>query len=178
MECVKRLNFFPVQGGISPYHSPRTIIEKRPLDYQVHCKFAFGALVQANQDLEQTNTNESRTIDGLYLGPIDNLQGGHKILDIHTHRVVTRRKVIPIPVTKLVIQHIEDWAKRDKVKSLKFKNRIGVIYDADWIAGVDYAEDINQPDTDNLEIEEEEDGRLGEFHKSVGPGPTQLIAQT
>ena len=37
-------------------------------------------------------------------------------------------------------------AAGDKVKSLKFKSRVGVIYDNDWIAGVEYedTEDKNE----------------------------------
>jgi hypothetical protein len=49
-ESAKKLNFFPVKGGISPYHCPRMILHQRNLDYEKHCKHAFGSYVQAHDD--------------------------------------------------------------------------------------------------------------------------------
>ena len=50
-----------------------------------------------------------------------------------------------IPVTKLVIKAVEHGIQQ-RFKSLKFKNRRGVIFhDTDWIARVDY-------DPNDLEI--------------------------
>ena len=36
----------------------------------------------------QTNTNESRMLDCIYLRSLDNIQGGHELLGLHTHVVV------------------------------------------------------------------------------------------
>jgi hypothetical protein len=33
MECAKKLNFFPPKGGVSPYYSPRMIMNQQSLDY-------------------------------------------------------------------------------------------------------------------------------------------------
>jgi hypothetical protein len=50
----------------------------------------------------------------------------------------------------MVIKAIERIAEDQGFKSLKFKNRKGAIFhDADWIAGVDYDENIQQEDDDN-----------------------------
>jgi hypothetical protein len=54
-------------------------------------------------------------------------------------------------MTNVVIKAVENMAYQQGFKSLKFKNRNGVIYhDADWIAGVDY------DDPDDIETEDEE----------------------
>ena len=46
--------------------------------------------------------------------------------------------MIEIPIPKEIIKHIEEMAAYEKLRSLKFKNRAGVIYDHEWIAGVEY----------------------------------------
>ena len=67
-------------------------------------------------------------------------------MDLNSGRVITRRKVIEIPVTELVVNADEQMAYTEGFKSLKFKNRHGVIsHDTDWIEGVDY-------DRNDLEI--------------------------
>ena len=44
----------------------------------------------------------------------------------------------------------------DKVASLKFKNRVGVIYDDDWISGLEY-EDIEDENENYSEEDQEEE---------------------
>jgi hypothetical protein len=83
------LNLFPVKGGISPYYSPRTILGLPPLDYDKHCVVPFGAYVQANHEINQTNLNAARTIDAIYLQPALNMQGGHELYDLNSNRVIT-----------------------------------------------------------------------------------------
>ena len=60
-------------------------------------------------------------------------------MDLNSGRVITQRKVTEVPVTKLVIKAVEQMAYNKGFKSLKFKNRHGVIFhETDWITGVDY----------------------------------------
>jgi hypothetical protein len=72
-------------------------------------------------------------------------QGGHELYDLNSNRVITRARVSQVSVTDMVIKAIEKIAKDQGFKSLKFKNRKGAIFhNADWIAGVDYDENIQQ----------------------------------
>jgi hypothetical protein len=60
-------------------------------------------------------------------------------MDLNSSQLITRNIVHEIPATDVVIKAVENMAYKQGFKSLKFKNRNGVIYhDADWIAGVDY----------------------------------------
>jgi hypothetical protein len=141
---ASQLNLFPAKGGISQYYSPRTILGLSTLDYVKHCTVPFGAYVQANHETNQTNSNASRTIDAIYLRPVNSMQGAHELYDLNSGRVIT---VTQVPVTDVVIKAIELIAEDQGFKSLKFKNRKGAIFhDADWIAGVDYDENIQQED--------------------------------
>jgi hypothetical protein len=154
---ASQLNLFPAKGGISPYYSPRTILGLPVLDYEKHCAVPFGAYIQANHATNQTNSNVARTLDAIYLRPALNMQGGHELYDLSSGRVITHARVTPIPVTDMVIKAIEQIAKDQGFKSLKFKNRKGTIYhDADWIAGVDYDEDIQQDVEDDEAYEDDE----------------------
>jgi hypothetical protein len=57
----------------------------------------------------------------------------------------------------VVIKAIEQIAKDQGFKTLKFKNRKGAIFhDADWIAGVDYDDNIPQDTEDNKAYDDDE----------------------
>ena len=46
--------------------------------------------------------------------------------------------MIEITITREIVEHIEEMGNSDKVTSLKFNNRAGVIDDNNWIAGVEH----------------------------------------
>jgi hypothetical protein len=112
---------FPAKRVISPYYSPRTILGLPLLDYVKHCTVPFGAYVQANHETNQTNSNASRTIDAIYLRPVNSMQGSHELYDLNLGRVITRARVTQISVTEVVIKAIERIAEDHGFKSLKFK---------------------------------------------------------
>jgi hypothetical protein len=118
---ASQLNLFPAKEGISPYYSPRTILGLPTLDYVKHCTVPFGAYVQANHEINQTNSNASQTIDAIYLRPVNSMQGGHELYALNSGRVITRARVTQIPVTEVVIKAIERIAEDQGFKSLKKK---------------------------------------------------------
>jgi hypothetical protein len=118
---ASQLNLFPAKGGISPYYSPRTILGLPTLDYVKHCTVPFGAYMQANHKTNQTNSNASRMLDAIYLRPVNSMQGGHELSDLNSGRVITRARVIQIPITDVVIKAIKRIAEDQGFKSLKFK---------------------------------------------------------
>ena len=151
------LNYFPVKGGISEYYSPKTILGGTPLDYDKHCVVPLGTYVQANHESQATNDNTARTINCIYLRPCNNIQGGHELMDLNSGRVITRGgKITEIPITSVVIKAVEAIAEREGFKSLKFKNRHGVIfYDTNWTAGVEYEEEVDDEGIINQEQDED-----------------------
>ncbi|MGC8553854.1 MAG: hypothetical protein ACP5O7_13515, partial [Phycisphaerae bacterium] len=127
--------------------SPHVILGGRNIDYNKHCQVPFGAYVQAVQENNPKNTNAPRTIDAIYLRPVDNIQGGHELMDLNSGRLITRPRAVEIPITNLVIKAVEAMAEEQGIKSLKLQNhRKTVFYPANWIAGVDY---MNENDNDN-----------------------------
>ena len=150
MVSTQQLNLFPAKGGISQYFSPHVIMTGKNLDYNKHCQIPFGAYVQANQENTPTNTNAPRTIDAIYLRPLDNKQGGHELMNLQTGMVITRNRVWEQPVTDLVIKAVETMAEEQGIKSLKLTGRNKIpLHPADWIAGVDYQPNQNEIDDDD-----------------------------
>ena len=156
MECTSKLNIFPAKGGISPYYSPRTLLNQRTFDYKKVCQVPFHAYVQANNQHTYTNSNAPHTLDAIYLRPAQNMQGGHELMDLTSGLVITHTNITEIPVTDLVIKAVEKmgYDQGFPTTGMKFTNRQGQIYlDNDWIAGVDYDE---YEDEENPEDPEDE----------------------
>jgi hypothetical protein len=85
------------------------------------------------------------------------MQGGHELYDLNSNHMITQARVSQIPVTDVLIKAIETIAEDQGFKSLKFKNRKGAIFhDADWIAGVDYDENIQQDADDDKAYKDDE----------------------
>ena len=103
MRVTHLLNIFPAKGGISSYYSPYTILSGKSIDYEKELSIPFGAYVQGSNEPKPSNTNAPRTLDCIYLGPVKSKQGGHKLMDISTGKMITRRRVKELPMTDIVI---------------------------------------------------------------------------
>ena len=145
MVSTHQLNLFPAKGGVSAYLSPHMLMTGRNLDFVKHCQVPFGAYVQANQENDPTNTQAPRTIDAIYLRPMNNIQGGHELMNLQTGLVIMRNKIWERPITDLVIRAVENMAAEQGITTLKITGRNKVpLYPADWIAGVDYEDHDDQ----------------------------------
>jgi hypothetical protein len=146
-----------VKRGVSKDYSSCMILNQTNLDYKKNCVVPFGAYVQANHESTKTSFNVTRTLDTIYLHTAQNQQGDHKLMDFNSGQLISRNIVHEIPVTDVVIKAVDNMAYQQGFKSLKFKNRNGVIYhDADWIAGVDY-DDPDDTKNEDEEYDNEED---------------------
>ena len=135
MVVTNFLNMFPAKGGVSSYYSPHVLMNKTDLDYKKHCMIPFGSYVQAFQENSPSNTLEARAIDGIYLRPMMNSQGGHEIMNLATGLVITHHKVTTLPVTDFVIKTVECMAEKQGIKGLKIEGRNKQpLFPADWDA--------------------------------------------
>ena len=122
------------------------LLKHKNLDYDKHCLILFGTFVQVNHELEPLNSNAPRMLDVIYLHATNTIQGGHELMDLNSGSVITHgSQVTEIPITTLVIKVVKTMAKYQGIKSLKFKNRHGVVFhDTDGIAVEDYEENKNE----------------------------------
>ena len=156
-ESAKKLNFFPNKNGVSKYFSPRMILHKENLDFKKHCKYVLGEYVQAFEDEASKNNNKPRTLDCLYLRPTNNHQLGYELLHLQTNRVITRHSITSVPITPSVINQVHKIAKMDKMpQGLKISTRTNnILFDASWIAGVDYNKNLFDEQDNDLDYETE-----------------------
>ena len=61
--------------------------------------------MQVHQDDAITNTMAERTVGALALGPVGNVQGGYRFLNLATWKPITRRNWTVLPVLP---QHVID----------------------------------------------------------------------
>jgi hypothetical protein len=127
------------------------------LDYERHCKYQIDEFVQAHEEPTHTNTNASRSLDCIYLRPMDNAQGGHELLHLPTNKVIKRRNLTKVPITSSIIKQVHALAELDEMpRGLKITNRANqVVFKSAWIAGVDYDEELFDDDIDDDYHEEE-----------------------
>jgi hypothetical protein len=133
------------------------IMHQETLDYAHHCKYQIGEYVQAHDESDHTNTNAPRSLDCIYLRPMDNVQGGHELLHLQINRFVKRRTMTKIPINPSIIKQVHALAVLDEMpEGLKITNQVNnVIFDTAWVAGVDY--DEQEFDDDEYDKEEEND---------------------
>jgi Reverse transcriptase (RNA-dependent DNA polymerase) len=179
--CCAQLNYFPAKGGISEYYSPHMIMRCENLDFNKNCSIEPGSFVQAGHDPKVKNTNEARTRDAIYLRPARNEQGGHECMDLHSGALIQPGTVKVLPMTQVVIDKVNALGEAQGFTSLKFKDKNKILlYDADWIEGVDYEreeeddndnnqndndDNNNNNDDDNYDYIEEEDIELDDDHE-------------
>ena len=111
----------------------------------------FGSYVQAHDEPSPSNSQHPRTLDCLYMRFVSNKQGGHELLDLRTGRLITRRKITPMPMTQSVIDLVHGLATREKMPDgLKITTKTGqVLYDSSCLAGVDYTTNATNNATKN-----------------------------
>ena len=112
------------------------IIQQKNLDYHRDCQVPFGSYVEAN--VETTNTPEARTRSAIYLRTATSLQGGHEVMALDTGKLISSPKVNKLPLTDIIIRAVEEMARKQGFKELKFNNRrYEPMHDATRLAGVE-----------------------------------------
>ena len=95
----------PTKEVASYQYTPHMILSHRDWDYIEYFQVEFCAYVQASKVNVKTNKNNPRTLDGIYLFPAPNLQGGHQIMYLQMGKYITIPKVFEIPITYVVINN-------------------------------------------------------------------------
>jgi len=147
MVATAQLTWFPAKGGISDHYSPHAIIHRYLLDYD-RFKIPFGTYVTAHIEPQRKNTNAARVREAIYLRPSKYHHGrGHEVMDIYTGKVLRPTHVTVVPITQAVIDQVQCLGKQQKQKSFKIASRDKkIVWDSDWIAGVDYDESFDDSD--------------------------------
>lgn len=81
--AVLWINCVPNKAGVSNTLSPRTILAGVHPDCNRDCRIPFGAYAQVDEHTHPRNgTEQAQTTGAACLGPVGNLQGGHKFMNL------------------------------------------------------------------------------------------------
>lgn len=146
-EAAKKLNYFPPQGGISDYFSPREILHHRKLDYRKQCIPTLSCVIGHEVS---TNTPRPRGWDCIYLCQNDPIRGGHTLYHVVTQSVITRPHVTVVPYTDDTIKAINQIGRSQGINNLKITTRGGrILHDHSLLAGVEHEEHETEEDNDS-----------------------------
>ncbi|CAJ1954986.1 unnamed protein product [Cylindrotheca closterium] len=146
-ECLGRqaaelLNVIPQKDSISSHFSPQQLIDNVNIIYKSDMVAELGQYVHAI-GTDSSNSMEPRSIKAIYIEPTKGQHTGHQVLNLNTKKMISRPKVVVLPVTVQVIQRVEAWAAAKGVTPMKFfdkKRDLETFQDGDQIAGVDDTE--------------------------------------
>ena len=122
MNFDAEFEFFPSKTGFLAHYIPHMILSQNNWYYNKHIQVELGAYVHSSQVNDPNNTNCPRTLDGIYFCLASNLQGGHQIMDLKTGQLITRPKLVKIPISYAVINSVEKMAEDQGFSSLKIYN--------------------------------------------------------
>ena len=122
MQTTATLNYFPARYGLSPYYSPRMILQQTHLNFETHYKHYTGEYVLAHDDKHIKNNMESRALDCIYLRPSSTSKHVHKFYHISTKKLIAQQFCTSIPTPAYVINIIKPQALDDNMPiSITFK---------------------------------------------------------
>eukprot|EP00957_Ditylum_brightwellii_P091255 6947964-Ditylum_brightwellii.AAC.1 len=93
--CIMWLNAFPPRGGVSKTFCPKTIMTGMVLNIEKHCRIPFGAYAQTHE--EGSNNMKEQMLGAISLGPIGNVQGSYKFMNLRTRKQIVRHDFDEVP---------------------------------------------------------------------------------
>ncbi|CAJ1969969.1 unnamed protein product, partial [Cylindrotheca closterium] len=160
-QAAKLLNVFPQKDSISSHFSPQQLIDNVNINYKSDMVAELGQYVHAI-GTDSNNSMEPRSIEAIYIEPTKGQRTGHRVLNLNTKKMISRPKVVVLPVTDQVIQRVEAWAAAKGVTSMKFfdkKRDLETFQDGNQIAGVDDTEQGYLEEAFDQDYEPEDDER-------------------
>ncbi|CAJ1953833.1 unnamed protein product [Cylindrotheca closterium] len=187
-ECLGRraaelLNVFPQKDSISSHFSPQQLIDNVNINYKSDMVAELGQYVHAI-GTDSNNSMEPRSIEAIYIEPTKGQRTGHQVLNLNTKKMISRPKVVVLPVTDQVIQRVEAWAAAEGVTSMKFfdkKRDLETFQDGNQIAGVDdteqgYLEEAFDQDYEPEDEDERDFNLRGQFNDINDSEREELLA--
>ena len=191
------LIMFPELDGISEMLSPADIVEGISKINYHDLKLEFGAYCQVSEDIEPTNTPNTRTTGAICLGPTEENDGKYLFMSLATGDVLTRGNFTELPLPNEAIATVEAMGRKQNQPRIRgdvplFEWRPGVPINDEEGANTDEDLDAEVPD-DDLNANDSDDGddddddgdddddddgdrgnetEEGYIHAEMGPEPT------
>ena len=148
-DAANKLNYFPVQNGISQHYSPRMIVTKKALNYATHGIHYTGEFVMAHNNESIKNNLNPRALECIYLRSSDTLYHKHQLYHISTRKFITRRTCTSAKNPDHMLCLLEEQATTQNMPSgIDFNHEI----DDNLFAGVGDNTNINMNEEKQDEI--------------------------
>jgi hypothetical protein len=112
--AISRINMVPHRAGFANV-SPTEAFSGRKVNYRRDLRIGFGEYAEAH-DPYADNTMRPRTSPVICLGSTGNVSGSVRFLSLDSGRVITRDQFQVLPMSKLVIDKMNDMADAASVK--------------------------------------------------------------
>ncbi|CAJ1935843.1 unnamed protein product [Cylindrotheca closterium] len=148
---------YKVKDSISSHFSPQQLIDNVNINCKSDMVAELGQYVHAIWT-DSNNLMEPQSIEAIYIEPTKGQRTGHRVLNLNTNKMISRPKVVVLPVTDQVIQRVEAWAAAKGVTSMKLfdtKRDLETFQDGNQIARVNDTEQGGQFDDINDSKREE-----------------------
>ncbi|CAJ1937056.1 unnamed protein product, partial [Cylindrotheca closterium] len=159
------------------------LIDNVNINYKSDMAAELGQYVPAI-GTDSNNSMEPQSIKAIYIEPTKAQCTGHRVLNLNTKKMISRPKVVVLPVTDQVIQRVEAWAAAKGVASMKFFNKkrdLETFQDGNQIAGVDdteqgYLEEAFDQDYEPEDEDERDFNLHGQFDDIDDSEREELLA--
>eukprot|EP00957_Ditylum_brightwellii_P011842 892593-Ditylum_brightwellii.AAC.1 len=74
-----------------------------------HCRIPFGAYAQTHE--EGSNDMSERTLGAISLGPVGNVQGSYKFMNLRTGKLIHRNHFDELPVTEDIQKRVAQLSR-------------------------------------------------------------------
>ena len=171
--AVRALNHFVPKAGVSKDWSPNMLLKGVPFDYKLDLKTAFGSYCQVHRHDTPRNSDKSRTLGAICLGPTGNTQGGYYFMNLTTGKRFSGFKWDELPIPEHVIKRVNHLGKAQPKRLIWFDRHGKPIDDPpdDQLTGV--ADDEDHPDAtmDELDLDIQEEQREFADYEANEPAP-------
>ena len=119
-------NLVVKEESCSAYFTAQQMLWRQNIDFDKEFEYSFGTYVIAYQENKiLKNDTRARGRDAIYLRAERDLQGGHRVLDLLTGRVISRPTVEECRMTENVVAKVNEMAAKQGITSNKFYDRRG-----------------------------------------------------
>ena len=153
VEVVRCCNAIPNAKTV-PY-TPNELVTDSKLNYLTDIQVPFGMPVLVNAAQKDYTGSEPAQEIGICLGSASNTKGGIWVYVPGRQQALVRRGLSPMPMTKDIIDFMNDWAKRKPNK----KGEPMIVFKDTPV----YSEDPD--DIDSVKKMKEEEQTLNDFHR-------------
>lgn len=95
------------------------------MDPKLYCKVPFGGYAQIYvKQKDMNNVLQSRTVGGISLGPMGNMQGTYRFISLEIGCIIKAKRFMVLPIPSDVIDRVNSMGQQE-INEIASRNRAG-----------------------------------------------------